>query len=457
MGGWGRLALQAGALWIAAACARAAPPAPAPPAGEVVPRHWDQVCDATRTRAGGLVVSELFDTVGLASVLGRAVQPRPLTPPWPLYDFIVRYDARGAAVASGTWDATVDSAVASSLEHELRSRIRALPGLLEPTGFRAQAVFGRRTTFGLAGPVECIPHMVHLPGERPAGLPAHVRTWGGSTYVAEGDTTTAVVRIHVAADGRVARVEAVRGSPVVVDRTRAVVARLRFDAALRNGVPVAGELLQAFRFGSAASGTRGPRSLEVTMVGNAGVTLSDGITSLLVDLPYESGAFGYMTYDPSELKPRGEVASVITHDHLDHFDEALLASRGEWRVLGPRSVLSRLPFERWVWGDSVRIGAFDVVTIATPHTDDHRSYRIRWGGNVFHFTGDTEDPRHLQASPPIDVLFITPWLSCAAVREGLLDVARRSVAYHLSPDGADTVCGDVRVPEQGSTFSVGAR
>lgn len=264
MGGWGRLSLLAGALWIAAACARAVPPSPAPSPDEVVPRHWDQVCDATRRHSGGLVVSELFDTVGLASVLGGVVQPRPLTPPWPLYDFIVRYDARGAAVASGTWDATVDSAVARALEGELRSRIRTLPGLLEPTGFRAQAVFGRRTTFDLAGPVECIPHMVHLRGERPLGLPAHVRTWGGSTYVPEGDTTTALVRIHVAADGSVARVEEVRGSPSAVARTREVVARLRFDPALRNGVPVAGELLQAFRLGPEATGARQHLPIEPT-------------------------------------------------------------------------------------------------------------------------------------------------------------------------------------------------
>ncbi len=46
-------------------------------------------------------------------------------------------------------------------------------------------------------------------------------------------------------------------------------------------------------------------TLSITIVGNAGVLLSDGATSLLVDLPYESGAFGYQTYDPSDLNPPG--------------------------------------------------------------------------------------------------------------------------------------------------------
>jgi hypothetical protein len=43
------------------------------------------------------------------------------------------------------------------------------------------------------------------------------------------------------------------------------------------------------------------QQLTVELVGNAGVVLSDGTTTLLVDLPYESGAFGYMRYDQDAL------------------------------------------------------------------------------------------------------------------------------------------------------------
>jgi L-ascorbate metabolism protein UlaG (beta-lactamase superfamily) len=192
--------------------------------------------------------------------------------------------------------------------------------------------------------------------------------------------------------------------------------------------------------------------LSITLVGNAGVLLSDGTTSLLVDLPYESGAFGYMTYDPSALRPLGTAVSVVTHHHRDHFDPSHFGRREDWLILGPPSVTERLPASKVIQGDSVNIGDFAVVTIPTPHTEDHRSYRVRWRGKVLHFVGDTEVPSHLGDGPPIDLLLITPWLSCAAVDADLLRVASRSVAYHLSPDGDDRICGHVETLAQGSSF-----
>ena len=197
--------------------------------------------------------------------------------------------------------------------------------------------------------------------------------------------------------------------------------------------------------------------LRITMVGNAGVLLTDGATSLLVDLPYESGAFGYMTYRISEVEPRGDVVSVVTHHHRDHFAPELFTEQPGWRVLGPTSALEGVPDGRVIHGDSVVVGAFHVVAIPTPHTDDHRSYRVRWGGHVLHFVGDTEDPSSLATGPPIDLLFITPWLSCAASDAAMGPLARRSVAYHLQPRGNDRICGDVEVLEQGASFELPAR
>lgn len=195
--------------------------------------------------------------------------------------------------------------------------------------------------------------------------------------------------------------------------------------------------------------------LAVTMVGNAGVVLTDGATSLLVDLPYESGAHGYMVYDPEALDPPGAVTSIITHHHTDHFDPALFLERDDWRILGPPSVTGGLPPARVVEGDSVSLGAFDVVVVPTPHTPDHRSYRIRWDGRVLYFTGDTEDAARLRDGPAIDVLFVTPWLSCTAELD-VEAVAARQIAYHLNPRGADRVCGEVERLPQGASFTIQA-
>lgn len=194
--------------------------------------------------------------------------------------------------------------------------------------------------------------------------------------------------------------------------------------------------------------------LSIRLVGNAGVALSDGTTSLLVDLPYESGAFGYMHYDPAALRPTGTTVSVVTHDHRDHFAADLFLTRADWRVIGPPSVTAALPPDRVVTGDSSSIGAFAVVALPSPHTDDHRSYRIRWRGRVLHFTGDTEDPDAVPAEPRLDILFVTPWLNCS-----LPDRATnraRTVLYHRQPDGSDQVCGSAEVHPQGTELRLTA-
>lgn len=201
----------------------------------------------------------------------------------------------------------------------------------------------------------------------------------------------------------------------------------------------------------------GAPDLRVTMVGNAGVILSDGATSLLVDLPYESGAAGYQRYRPDQLRPTGKVVSVITHHHRDHFDPRLFAARGEWQIVGPPSVIESLPPSRVLGGDSVRVGAFDIVTLPTPHTADHRSYRVRWAGHVIQFVGDTEDPGQFRSGPRIDLLFITPWLSCTALQNEFRQLAARSIAYHLRPGGGDRICGEIDRLRQGASIELSAR
>lgn len=245
---------RSGLVWAVAwvlfgGCGRPPAPPPEPPRGDVVPRHWDQVCTDGPAVPRTVRLGELLDTVGLADSLAhRGVHPLPLVRPWPLYSFIARFDARGRPVAMGTWEATVDSAIALALEEEIQRRVRRLPPLLEASGFRIRVRYARTIDVGIAEPVECMPHMVHRVGEPPTGLPDGVRTWGGSSFVREGDANTAAVRIHVGADGKVTAVDSVRGLSETIRRTREVVGLLSFDPALSNGVPVPGLLLQAFRF-----------------------------------------------------------------------------------------------------------------------------------------------------------------------------------------------------------------
>lgn len=229
----------------------ARPPAPPVAPGHLTARHFDQSCRSVGRPPAVVDVDELFDTTGLGRVLAEVgIKPLPLAPPWPLYSFVSHYDQWGRPVAMGTWDATVDDSIAVRLEGVLRERVRAIPGgLLEGAGFRSQVVFARRISFDLAPPVECMPHMYHAENQPPLGLPTGVATeGGGGRRVRDGDTLTAIVRIVVGPDGRVNRIEDQAGSPQALRRAREVVGLLRFDPALRNGVPVEGTLVQTFRF-----------------------------------------------------------------------------------------------------------------------------------------------------------------------------------------------------------------
>ncbi len=194
--------------------------------------------------------------------------------------------------------------------------------------------------------------------------------------------------------------------------------------------------------------------LSVELVGNAGVILSDGATSLLLDLPYEPGAFGYQRYDPARLQPAGEVVAVITHHHRAHFAPDLFLPRTGWRVIGPPSAVAAVPPHRVAAGDSVAVGDFQVVAVPTSHTDDHRSYRIRWRGRVLHLTGDTEDGVALLAGPRVDVLFLTPWLACTLEDTRRAAPAVRAVLYHRNPDGTDRRCGPAELLPQGTRFTL---
>lgn len=198
------------------------------------------------------------------------------------------------------------------------------------------------------------------------------------------------------------------------------------------------------------------QELTIRRIGNAGVVLTDGAVTLLVDLPHVPGAFGYATYDPSELDPPGDVVSVITHAHSDHFAPDLFMERDHWRIMGPSNVVEGLPPNRVLDDDTRSIGAFVVVPIATPHAEGHRSYSIRWRGRAFHVTGDTEDGGFALAEPRLDILFITPWLACTLAESEQWPRADRTIVYHLRADGSDRLCGPAETLATGTVIRLTA-
>jgi L-ascorbate metabolism protein UlaG (beta-lactamase superfamily) len=198
-------------------------------------------------------------------------------------------------------------------------------------------------------------------------------------------------------------------------------------------------------------------SLEVRFVGNAGFELSDGVTTLLVDLPYESGAFDFMEYDPATLDPAGRVVAVITHRHADHFEPELFRATS-WDIIGPQEVTDGFEPGRVLTARIVNVGDFRIQRFPTPHRDtEHYSYLIDWRGHRMYFVGDTDSPNHLLSTEGLDTVFLTPWLSCALDAAGERPPADRVVLHHQSPDERLQVCGQPVVMAQDEVLTLGPR
>lgn len=197
--------------------------------------------------------------------------------------------------------------------------------------------------------------------------------------------------------------------------------------------------------------------LEVRYIGNAALEITDGRTTLLTDFPYQSGAFGYMTYDGRSVTPAGAVISLITHRHLDHFDPALFRDR-DWRIIGPAEVTAAMPPERVIGLDSViEFGSLSVHPVRTPHANvEHYSYLVSWHGIRIYLTGDTETADLLLAQRNLDLAVITPWLWSDVRRQGRSLDARRVVIYHHRADEAIRDCGGCWIPKSGERLSLPA-
>jgi hypothetical protein len=195
-------------------------------------------------------------------------------------------------------------------------------------------------------------------------------------------------------------------------------------------------------------------TLHIRFIGNAAFSLSDGSTTLLTDFPYRSGAFGYMNYTLEDPRPSSDAVSVITHHHADHFDASLATAHG-WAVIGPADVVSQVSVAQRRGGRGVtEVGAFRVEALQTPHVPEHFSYVVSWRGRRLYFTGDTEDPSSLLATPDLDIAFVTPWLLCTITRAGGDVPAELVVLHHQGPSETPRGCGTPRVLEQGGSFSV---
>jgi L-ascorbate metabolism protein UlaG (beta-lactamase superfamily) len=212
-------------------------------------------------------------------------------------------------------------------------------------------------------------------------------------------------------------------------------------------------LLPVLFAASSLSPSQTPPELRARFIGNMAFTITDGTTTVMTDFPYQSGYSSYMTYDAAEIRSETPATiALITHGHADHW-EPVLFQRTNWRVIGPRDVVSSVPAERRL-DPAAAPGGLRVEALETPHAGvGHYSYVVTWHGRRLYFTGDTESLDALVATKNLDVAFVSPWLFRMATTRNLTIDARRIVIYHHQASETVPGCtGRCAVPRQGETL-----
>ena len=196
-------------------------------------------------------------------------------------------------------------------------------------------------------------------------------------------------------------------------------------------------------------------SLSVRFIGNEAFEISDGETTLLTDFPYLSGAYGYMSYDDEELRPRENALCLFTHRHGDHFAPEKLEKIG-CTVAGPEEVTGKVKTVPVLeLGDELEFGGIVIRPVRSPHGDvEHYSYIVKWHGVKMFFAGDTTDAAVIGYQGRIDVLFISPWIMRNMTRARIPMGTKKTVIYHHRDGEKVEDCDECHVPEQGGTFEI---
>lgn len=169
--------------------------------------------------------------------------------------------------------------------------------------------------------------------------------------------------------------------------------------------------------------------ITITFIGNAGFHMTDGNTDIYFDFPYKSGAYGYMTYDETELnKIKDNSIFIFTHKHADHYSKKIVKKlKGKVYSGSNRKKISRLEKD---------ISDFKIKSYKTKHrfSFTHYSYVIDWHGKKLFVSGDTEHPETIGLINGIDYAFIPTWILSYAKEKNINVNAKTKVLYHLYPN-----------------------
>jgi len=197
------------------------------------------------------------------------------------------------------------------------------------------------------------------------------------------------------------------------------------------------------------------KSLEVGFIGNSAFYITDGEYVIFKDFPYKSGAYGYMEYDFDFSAVTGNILSLISHRHVDHFDPLLFTAQN-WKIIAPREVTVQLEQNKIIkFEDKITYGPITVRPKKSRHANTaHYSYLVTWGGRKLYFTGDTEALDTLKDLPELDALFITPWFYRKARINDMLPESKKTIIYHHRANDIIPDCIGCIIPKQNQMISL---
>jgi len=173
--------------------------------------------------------------------------------------------------------------------------------------------------------------------------------------------------------------------------------------------------------------------VTIRFIGNCGLHMTDGTTTIYTDFPYKSGAYGYMKFSKAELDSiQANSIFIFTHIHADHYSgknmRSILKEKGS-KKFTPRRMKKLKKHAK-------KIPDFDIQIIKTKHRFSlkHVSYLITWHGKKIFLSGDTESAQTAGELKDIDWAFIPSWILLDAKEKNIQIDAKRKAVYHLYPN-----------------------
>lgn len=196
--------------------------------------------------------------------------------------------------------------------------------------------------------------------------------------------------------------------------------------------------------------------LEIQFIGNAAFHITDGESTLLIDFPYESGAYGYMEYKLEDVKPVKDGLCLITHSHSDHWDVELFEKMDHAIIVPPEEYVESekiIPFDDVMAFKDITIQAFKTCHVGRTMEFEHYSYLVTWHGLRLYIFGDAVED-HALTMKDVDIMFLPVWLTGKIKNQELTLDAKTLIVFHQKEGQEIPSSPDYLVLKQGETIKV---